>query len=66
MSETNIRWASHTLNFYDWHCNKVSEGCKFCYAETLAKKYGKTFEGAPNWRGANAYKELRAVKGEQP
>jgi protein gp37 len=62
MSETSIEWATHTLNFYDWHCNKVSEGCKFCYAETLAKKHHKTFEGAPNWRGANAYKELRAMK----
>lgn len=61
MSETGIRWATHTLNSYDWHCNKVSEGCKFCYAESLAKQYGKTFEGAPQWRGENTYKELKKI-----
>lgn len=58
MSETNIEWASHTWNCYDWHCTKVSPGCQHCYAETLAKRMGKTFNGAPNWRGKNAIKEL--------
>jgi protein gp37 len=31
---TNIEWADHTFN--PWiGCAKVSDGCKFCYAETL-------------------------------
>jgi protein gp37 len=31
---TNIEWAHHTLNLWTG-CTKVSEGCKFCYAEKL-------------------------------
>jgi protein gp37 len=58
MSETIIRWATHSWNPYTWNCNKVSPGCKNCYAATLAERYGKKFDGAPQWRGANAMKEL--------
>lgn len=34
-----IEWTDHTFNPW-WGCTKVSDGCKFCYAETLAKRYG--------------------------
>lgn len=35
--ETHISWADATFN--PWRgCTKVSEGCKFCYAETLSKR----------------------------
>lgn len=58
MSETNIEWASHTLNFYTWACQKVSPGCKNCYAQSLAVRYGRDFDAPPAWRGKNAIKEL--------
>lgn len=61
MSETNIRWASHTLNYFSWACTKVSPGCKHCYAKTLAERYGKTFDVPPQWRGKNAIKELKSL-----
>ena len=32
---SKIQWTTHTFN--PWRgCTKVSEGCKFCYAETLS------------------------------
>lgn len=38
MQETNIIWTEATWNPMSG-CQKVSAGCKFCYAETLAEKY---------------------------
>jgi protein gp37 len=37
--ETNIAWTDHTFNPW-WGCEKVSPGCKNCYAESLASRYG--------------------------
>jgi protein gp37 len=59
--KTTIEWASHTLNYFSWACTKVSPGCKNCYAKALAERYGKDFNAPPQWRGANAMKELRAL-----
>lgn len=37
MAETSIEWADYTWN--PWRgCSKVSEGCKFCYAEAMSKR----------------------------
>jgi len=36
---SKIEWTTHTFNPW-WGCTKVSDGCKFCYAEALAKRYG--------------------------
>lgn len=38
---TKIEWTDHTFN--PWlGCTKISDGCKFCYAEALMdKRYGK-------------------------
>lgn len=64
MPETNIRWASHTWNPYTWNCNKISPGCKNCYAAQRSEQYGyihsagRQFEGDPKLRGKNADKEL--------
>lgn len=41
---SSIEWTTHTFNPW-WGCTKVSDGCKFCYAETLAKRYGHTAWG---------------------
>jgi protein gp37 len=32
---TSIEWCDATLNLW-WGCTKVSDGCKFCYAEHLS------------------------------
>jgi protein gp37 len=50
MAETTIEWThrhlpdgrvlpGYTFNIV-WGCVKVSEGCKHCYADTLASRYG--------------------------
>ncbi len=36
-ADTKIEWATHTFN--PWRgCTKVSDGCKFCYADAQAKR----------------------------
>jgi protein gp37 len=74
--ETGIQWCHHTFN--PWiGCTKVSDGCKFCYAETLNNRWkgGNWGPGAPrritsksNWsqppkwdKEAAAAKERRRV-----
>lgn len=41
---SNIEWTTHTFNPW-WGCTKVSDGCKFCYAELLSRRYGKDVWG---------------------
>lgn len=41
---TAIEWTDHTANFW-WGCFKVSPGCQHCYAETWAKRTGKSIWG---------------------
>ncbi len=36
---SSIEWTTHTFNPW-WGCTAVSEGCRFCYAESLSKRYG--------------------------
>lgn len=50
MENTKIAWATHTFN--PWiGCSKVSQGCKFCYAEELMdKRYHKVNWGPGNPR----------------
>lgn len=42
--DTGIQWASHTFNPW-WGCEKVSEACKHCYAESFAKRVGEKVWG---------------------
>jgi len=42
--QTNIAWTDSTANFW-WGCVKVSDGCKNCYAETWANRWGKSIWG---------------------
>lgn len=58
--DSRIEWTHHTFN--PWiGCVKVSEGCRFCYAEGMSKRTGKakwgplgqgtrTMTGADYWR----------------
>lgn len=41
---TEISWAHHTFNPW-WGCEKVSDACAHCYAETWAKRCGKAVWG---------------------
>jgi protein gp37 len=38
MNNTPIEWADHTINYHRG-CQKVSEGCKNCYAERLDARF---------------------------
>lgn len=40
MSKSNIEWTEFTWNPVTG-CTKVSQGCKFCYAETIANRFWK-------------------------
>ena len=55
---TRIEWTAtqlddgtivpgHTANFW-WGCFKVSDGCKNCYAQTWANRWGKSIWGPPS------------------
>ncbi|MCB2179467.1 phage Gp37/Gp68 family protein [bacterium] len=46
VKNSKIEWTDHTFNPW-WGCVKVSEGCKNCYAETMANRFG-------NWWGPTA------------
>lgn len=63
MGVTTIAWADKTVNPYTWNCDKISEGCKFCYAEALAERFkGGHFAGAPQWRNgvSRDFKKLKS------
>lgn len=41
-ANTRIEWADHTFN--PWiGCTRVSEGCRNCYAERMAGRFGQTW-----------------------
>lgn len=44
--KTLIAWTDHTFN-PAWGCLKVSPGCKHCYADGLADRYGFKVWGPP-------------------
>jgi protein gp37 len=44
---TQIEWTDHTFSPW-WGCTRVSPGCRHCYAETMAARFGtKWGNGAP-------------------
>ena len=70
---SNIEWTHHTFN--PWiGCSKVHGGCKHCYAETMAKRYGWTEWGPTgerkvtsdaNWKKPLAWARAAAKAGER-
>lgn len=58
---SNIEWTTHTFN--PWiGCTKVSDGCKFCYAEQMMdKRYGTV-----NWGRGNPRKRTSAANWKLP
>lgn len=65
MQNTNIQWTDHTVNFW-WGCTKVSRACKHCYAETVAKVFGKRLFGTvPQWgAGKPRFERLEKARAE--
>ena len=43
MNKTGISWTDLTWNPISG-CTKVSEGCKFCYAEAWSRRWHRSFE----------------------
>ena len=66
-NRTNIEWADFTWNLLTWNCTKVSPGCRYCYAASLAAQYGgnnshqRRFEAPPTIR-PKAWAEIRSPK----
>lgn len=54
---TGIQWTDATLNVFraratatgktGWHCEHMSEACRFCYAEAFNRKLGTGFDYKP-------------------
>jgi protein gp37 len=65
MQNSNIEWTDHSLNFW-WGCTKVSEACRNCYAETVAKIFGpRLFNTVPEWgSGKPRFARLDAAQKE--
>lgn len=53
-ADSNIEWTDHTFNPWEG-CEKVSPGCKNCYAETRNERW----HGGQHW-GANAPRLMRS------
>ena len=69
--DSHISWTDNTFNPF-WGCTKISEGCKLCYAQTLAKRWGfdiwgddkqRRFFGEKHWREPLVWEEQAAIKG---
>lgn len=70
---STIEWTDHTFNPW-WGCTKVSAGCTFCYAETLATRYGhgvwgprasRRLFGEKHWQEPIKWNRV-AEQGQQP
>ncbi len=48
-ANSRIEWTDHTFNPW-WGCTKVSEACKFCYAESWARRVGQQVWGPTTGR----------------
>lgn len=44
MENSKIAWTDHTFNPW-WGCHKISPACKLCYADTFARRLGKSLWG---------------------
>lgn len=58
---TGVQWADHTFNTWVG-CEKVSAGCKFCYASVDTPARISSKRGLPLW-GADAHRQIKAESG---
>lgn len=70
---SKIEWTNHTFNPWEG-CTKVSEGCKNCYAEARANRFGTVKWGptgqrrrtsAANWRKPLSWNKQAAKEGRR-
>lgn len=70
---SGIEWTHHTFNPW-WGCTKLTAACKFCYAETWARRTGneiwgerlpRRFFGATHWRQPVLWNRRAAETGER-
>jgi protein gp37 len=51
--QSGISWTDATHNFW-YGCEKVSQGCKFCYAERDMTRYGRNFRAVTRTKNFEA------------
>lgn len=61
MSLSKIEWTDYTFNPW-WGCARVSPACRFCYADTLATRYGQD----QLWRRKGPRRMLSDAHWKQP
>lgn len=61
-ANSEISWTDNTFSPW-WGCQKVSEGCKNCYAETLDNRYNNT---DPHWGPNSPRKPISENYWKQP
>lgn len=54
--ETSIEWTNKTWNPW-WGCQKVSAGCKHCYAEGIANRFNN---GVTIWGGSDSTRKMQS------
>lgn len=57
---TKIEWTDHTFNPW-WGCSRVSPGCRFCYADRDAQRYGQQV-----WRRHGPRRMLSEANWQRP
>jgi len=71
---SKIEWTTHTFNPW-WGCVKMSPACKFCYAESWAKRLGepvwgiqaeRRFFGDHHWAEPIRWNKNAVESGERP
>lgn len=73
-ANSHIQWCDHTFNSW-WGCQKVSDGCKFCYAENLSERYGhdvwgltapRRFFGDKHWNEPRLWNRRAIMEERRP
>lgn len=71
--DSPIEWTHHTFNPW-WGCLRISQGCKHCYADTWAKRFGddlwsagsqRRFFGEAHWREPLKWEREARLTGER-
>ena len=63
MSKTKIEWCDETINPIIG-CSKISEGCRNCYAERMARRIKNMAVASNNYPLAAAYREIERWNGK--
>lgn len=64
MEDSKIQWTDDTFNIA-WGCEKVSEACKFCYAESQANRWRKK-DSLPMWGPGSERRPMSEAYWRQP